>query len=161
MSLFHAGITLKARKMKNILAEIKVNYQSKVKFSEMPFISSSKDAEKLLRSMWSDSMEFKEEFYILILNRANRVKGYYKVSEGGTAGTVVDPKIVFSVALKCQASGIILAHNHPSGNSQPSESDRQLTKKIKEGGKLLEIQILDHIIITAESYYSFADEEDM
>ncbi len=147
--------------MKNILAEIKVNYQSKVKFSEMPFISSSKDAEKLLRSMWSDSMEFKEEFYILILNRANRVKGYYKVSEGGTAGTVVDPKIVFSVALKCQASGIILAHNHPSGNSQPSESDRQLTKKIKEGGKLLEIQILDHIIITAESYYSFADEEDM
>jgi DNA repair protein RadC len=103
-------------------------------------------------------MELKEEFYILLLNRANRVKGWYKVSEGGTAGTVVDPKLIFSTALKCHASSIILSHNHPSGNVKPSEEDLKLTKKLTEGGKLLEIAVLDHLILTSEEYLSFADE---
>jgi DNA repair protein RadC len=140
------------------LAEIQVTYKSKVKFSEMRKITTSKEGEEIFRSIWSDSMELREEFYILLLNRANRVKGYYRVSEGGTAGTVVDPKLVFSVALKCQASALMLAHNHPSGNLQPSEADLRLTKNLIAGGKVLEISVLDHLILTSENFYSFADE---
>jgi DNA repair protein RadC len=140
------------------LAEIKVTYQPKTKYSEMASITCSSDAEQVFRKLWSDAIEFKEEFYILLLNKANRVKGWYKVSEGGVSGTVVDPKIIFSIALKCQACAIIMAHNHPSGNPKPSETDIALTKKIKEGGKLLEISVLDHLILTTESFYSFADE---
>jgi len=140
------------------LAEIKVSYSSKVKYADMKCISTSKDAEEIFRSIWSDSMEFREEFYILLLNRANKVKGWYRISQGGVSGTVVDPKIIFSVALKCHACGIMLAHNHPSGNTCPSSQDKDLTKKIVAGGKLLEIPVLDHIILTFENYLSFADE---
>jgi DNA repair protein RadC len=140
------------------LAEIKVTYSSKVKFSEMRPIVTSKDADEIFRSIWSDGMEFREEFYMLLLNRANRVKGWYRVSEGGTTGTVVDPKIVFSVALKCNACGIVIAHNHPSGNTQPSSQDIDLTKKLVTAGKVLEISVLDHLIITFEKFRSFADE---
>ena len=140
------------------LAEIQVTYKTKVKFNEMRKISCSKDAEEILRSIWSNCIELREEFYILLLNRANRVLGWYRLSEGGTAGTVADCKLMFSIALKCNACGIILAHNHPSGNTQPSEADLNITKQFKQGGKLLEISILDHLILTSESYTSFADE---
>ena len=125
----------------------------------MKAVSCSRDAEEILRSIWNEGLiELKEEFYILLLSRSNKVKGYYKVSEGGVSGTVVDPKIVFSVALKCTACGIILAHNHPSGNLAPSVQDSELTKKLIAGGKLLEISVLDHLILTTDGYYSFADE---
>ena len=140
------------------LAEIQVSYKTKVKYSEMRKIVSSKDAEEILRNIWSDAMQLREEFYMLLLNRANKVLGYYRVSEGGTAGTVVDPKLVFSVALKCHASSIVLAHNHPSGNTQPSEADLKLTKNLISGGKVLEISVLDHLIMTSENFFSFADE---
>jgi DNA repair protein RadC len=140
------------------LSEIKVTYKSKVKFSEMPSITTSKEAEDIFRNIWSDGMEFREEFYMLLLNRANRLKGWYKVSEGGTTGTVVDPKIIFSVALKCHACGIMVAHNHPSGNTSPSRQDIDLTKKLTAGGKFLEISVLDHLILTTDKYLSFADE---
>ena len=140
------------------LAEIKVTYSSKIKFSQMQKVTSSNDAVEVLRTIWSDTMELREEFYILLLNRAKRVLGFYRVSQGGTTATVVDPKLIFSTALKCNANGVILAHNHPSGNTKPSQEDLSLTKKIKEGGKLLEIQVLDHVILTAESFLSFADE---
>ena len=103
-------------------------------------------------------MEFKEEFYIILLNRANKVLGWYKVSEGGMSGTVVDPKLVFSIALKSMASAILLSHNHPSGNLKPSNEDINLTKRLKEAGALLEIPVLDHLILTSDGYYSFADE---
>jgi len=140
------------------LAEIKVSYKSKVKYSEMRKVVSAKDAEEILRNIWSDAMELREEFFMLLLNRANKVLGFYRISEGGTAGTVVDPKLVFSIALKCHASSIILSHNHPSGNTKPSEADIRLTKNLIEGGKLLEISILDHLILTTENFFSFADE---
>ncbi|MBK9424237.1 MAG: JAB domain-containing protein [Bacteroidetes bacterium] len=140
------------------LCEIKVAYSSKVKVSERIKITSSTCAAELLRSIWSEDLEIREEFNILLLNRANHVLGWFNVSVGGTSATVIDPKLIFSVALKCNASGVILAHNHPSGNLKPSEADLNLTTKLKEGGKILEIQILDHIILTSESYYSFADE---
>ena len=99
-----------------------------------------------------------EQFKVLLLNRANKVLGIFEVSSGGSTGTVADPKLIFAAAIKANACGIILAHNHPSGNLQPSQADIDLTKRMKEGGRLLEIQVLDHIIVTTEGYYSFADE---
>jgi len=140
------------------LSEIQVSYKSKVKTSQMRQLASSKDAEEAFRSIWSENMEFYEEFYIILLNRANKMMGWYLVSQGGTSGTVVDPKIIFSVALKGHACGLLLAHNHPSGNVKPSQNDIDLTKKLVAGGKLLEIAVLDHIILSAENYLSFADE---
>lgn len=140
------------------LAEIEVLYKTKVKASERRKIIHSSDAEAILREIWSPGMELKEEFYILLLNRANAVLGWYKISEGGIAGTVVDPKLIFSVALKGLASSLILAHNHPSGNLRPSPEDIALTKRLREAGRLLEIPVLDHLILSAEGYFSFADE---
>ncbi|MBL7870526.1 MAG: JAB domain-containing protein, partial [Cyclobacteriaceae bacterium] len=95
---------------------------------------------------------------VMLTNRANKVLGIFEVSTGGISGTVADPKLIFAAAIKAAASGIILSHNHPSGNLQPSQADIDLTRKIKEAGRFLEIQLLDHIIITTEGYYSFADE---
>lgn len=124
-------------------------------------ITCSADAVEAFRSVWSDQIEYREEFAILCLNRANKVLGYSFISSGGLAGTVVDAKVVFQIALKSNASAVILAHNHPSGNKQPSEPDINLTKKLKQAGTLLELHVLDHVIITAESYYSLADEGDI
>jgi DNA repair protein RadC len=140
------------------LAEIQVSYRTTIKASERRKITTSKDAESILREIWSSGMEFKEEFYIILLNRANKVLGWYKVSEGGMSGTVVDPKLVFSIALKSLASSLVLAHNHPSGNLKPSNEDINLTKKLKEAGALLEIPVLDHLILTTDGYFSFGDE---
>lgn len=99
-----------------------------------------------------------EEFWILLLNRANMVIDTRMISKGGVSGTVVDPKLIFHEALQQKASGIILGHNHPSANPKPSENDLKLTKKIKEAGQFLEISVLDHIIVAGNGYYSFADE---
>ena len=99
-----------------------------------------------------------EEFWIILLNRANVVMKKMPVSSGGVAGTVADPKIIFKHALESLASAIILVHNHPSGNLKPSSADIMLTKKMKEAGALLDLPILDHIIFTEHQYYSFADE---
>ncbi len=95
---------------------------------------------------------------MLLLSRANKVLGFHKVSEGGLSGTVADPKIIFQTALKANSCSIILGHNHPSGNTAPSEADISLTKKLKNAGEFLDLPVLDHIIVTSESYYSFADE---
>jgi len=123
---------------------------------EKPKITSSEDAFDLLKG---DMMDLpKEEFWVLLMNRANRVIKKKRVSEGGVSGTVADPKIIYKLALEELASGIIVAHNHPSGNLQASQSDMDLTRKLKEAGKFLEIQLLDHIIIASQKYLSFADE---
>lgn len=140
------------------LSEITINYSSRVKISSLPKVVSSKDAEVQFRAIWSDKMQYLEEVYILLLNRANKVLGFTKVSSGGTSATVVDTKIIFQSALKANASSIIMGHNHPSGNLQPSEQDIKLTKGLKDAGKTMEIPLLDHLIITQEGYYSFADE---
>lgn len=140
------------------LAEIQISYRNKVKPSEMRKVCGSRDIEELLRNVWSDRLEYVEEFMVICLNRANKVLGWARVSSGGISGTVADPKVIFQVALKANASSIILAHNHPSGNLQPSEADIRLTSKNKEAGLLLDLPVLDHIILTPESYYSFADE---
>lgn len=123
---------------------------------EKPKVGSSKDAYDHLKGDLLDLPH--EEFWILILNRANRITKKYQISQGGVTGTVADPKIIFKIAVEELASGIILAHNHPSGNLNPSQADVDLTKKLKEAGRLLDIQVLDHIIVAGKNYYSFADE---
>jgi len=140
------------------LAEVKVSYKSKQK--DKVKVSSSLDAFKILFPLYdNDTIEFQEQFFLLLLNRANSVLGWINLSKGGTAGTVVDPKIIFVLALQTNASSIILSHNHPSGNLNPSQNDINLTKAIKVSGEMLEIKLLDHLIITpSEKFYSFADE---
>ena len=120
------------------------------------YISSSEDAHKVIRSHLEDLKH--EEFWILILNRRNQVLKKQLISSGGVSGTVADPKIIFNAALQELASCIILIHNHPSGNLKPSQSDLDLTKKLKNAGEVLEIPVIDHIIYTDEGYLSFADE---
>src|SRR5690554_574319 len=141
------------------VSEINLTYRPKFKASERPKVTSSKDAYDILYNNWDlGKIELLEQFKILLLNRANNVIGIFQVSSGGIAGTVADPKLIFSTALKACASSIILSHNHPSGNLQPSQQDIELTKKIKTGGSYLDIMVLDHVIITSDRYYSFADE---
>lgn len=118
-------------------------------------ITSSDDASGLIRSFYGDDIEIFESFFILLINRQNVATGYAKISQGGVAGTVVDPKIIAKYAVDSLASGVILAHNHPSGNHNPSTSDQELTTRIQAGLALLDISVLDHIILTSESYYSF------
>jgi DNA repair protein RadC len=119
-------------------------------------IGGSRDAYDIVKSELLDIGH--EEFWVILLNRANRVIKKSQISQGGVAGTVADPKIIFKIALDELASGIILAHNHPSGNLTASQADLDLTKKLKEAGKLLDIQVLDHLIIAGQKYFSFADE---
>ena len=140
------------------VSEVELTYRNKVKASDRPQITSSRNSYDILLHNWSDQLEWIEEFNILMLNRANRVLGFYNVSKGGQTGTVVDAKVVFAAALKCKANYLILAHNHPSGALHPSLQDIQLTNKLVAGGKLLDIKILDHLIVTPYGYYSFADE---
>jgi len=140
------------------VSEIGISYSPAVKSSERITITGSADAERVFRRIWGQPIELRECFYALFLNRANRVLGYYLVSVGGITGTVVDPRCIFQAALKASATGILLAHNHPSGNPQPSDADLELTRKLKDAGKILEITVLDHLILMPEGYTSFADE---
>lgn len=142
------------------IAEVQVSYNTTNK--EHLKIKDSNSTYELLLSCWNkNTIELQEEFKVLLLNRNNQVLGIYSLSKGGVSGTVVDSKLLFSVALKANASGIILSHNHPSGNSNPSEVDKAITNKIKEASKLLDIQLLDHLVITKDGYYSFADHCDI
>lgn len=125
-------------------------------FSEKVRITSSNDIYELMKPELLDLP--KEEFWVILLNRANRLIKKEQISSGGISGTVADPKIIFKAALDLYASSIILVHNHPSGNLKPSQADINLTNKMKEAGKMLEIPILDHIIFGNEGYLSFADE---
>lgn len=99
-----------------------------------------------------------EEFWILLMNRANEILRTVQISTGGVSGTVADPKLIFKQAIEHLASSMILFHNHPSGNLLPSQADKDLTKKLKDAGRLLDIPVLDHLIFTDKAYYSFADE---
>ena len=141
------------------VAEVELIYKSKVKASERPVIRCSKDSCNVLRSVWDQNkIEMHEEFKVLLLNRGNKVIGLYEVSSGGITGTVADPRLILAMAIKSLAVSIILSHNHPSGNLKPSLADEEITNKIKEAAKYHDIKVLDHIIITTEGYYSFADE---
>lgn len=123
---------------------------------EDPMINSSSDVFEIMNPVIGDLEH--EEFWVLYLNNSNKVRSKFPLSKGGITGTVVDVRLLFQTALEQKAVGIILVHNHPSGKVKPSDADIQITKKIKEGGKIMDIQLLDHLIITEYSYYSFADE---
>lgn len=142
------------------ISEIEIAYHPLYKASELPKIVSSDQAEKIFRQYWKD-ITYVESFVILLLNRSNKVLGIRRISKGGVAGTIVDNKLIFQAALKANASAIILAHNHPSGNLTPSELDNELTRKISKAAKLLDMDVLDHLILTDESYYSYSDEGKM
>lgn len=121
-------------------------------------ISSSMDAADYIRNFYHEDIGIYESFFMLILNRANTTVGYVKISQGGIAGTVADISLIAKYAVNSLASGVIIAHNHPSGNKAPSINDQNLTKRVKEALKLFDISLLDHVILTPDSYYSFADE---
>lgn len=142
--------------MENIIEEIRVSYISNN--SVKPKISSSEDAYNLFLTCWSKhTIELQEEFKVLLLNRANKVMGIYSCSKGGSSSTTVDIKLIFAVILKSTASSVILAHNHPSGSLIASQADKKLTEQIKKAGKLLDIEVLDHIIVTKFGFMSFVD----
>ena len=141
------------------VAEVELVYKSKVKASERPVIHSSTDAANILRILWDDGkLELVEQFKVLFLNRSNKVICIYNVSSGGVTGTVADPKLIFMAALRVNAVSLVLAHNHPSGSLKTSNADKELTQKIKQAGHFLDMKVIDHIILTSESYFSFADE---
>ena len=140
------------------VAEVKVVYSTLVKNSERQKVVSSETAYQILKPFYEEFIDYKEASFVILLNRSNKVIGVNKISEGGFSGTIVDAKMVFQAALLAGASAFILSHNHPSGALKPSESDIELTKKIKEFGKLIDLPILDHVIMTSEGYYSFAND---
>lgn len=137
----------------------RIGYKTKVKASERPKINSVKDCYQLLKELWNqNTIEMQEEFKVMLLNRGNKVIGVYEASSGGLTGTVADPRLILAVAIKSLAVSIILSHNHPSGNLKPSRADEEMTQKIKVAASYHDIRVIDHIIITSEGYYSFADE---
>lgn len=144
------------------ISEIKVSYTSKVNLNDAPQVTSSSDAAKVLFQTWDKgTIELQETFKILLLNKANKVKGAATISCGSIDGTVVDAKAVFSVALKTVSPAIILCHNHPSGSLMASTADIRISKKLKTAGEYLDVVVLDHIILSPNGgYYSLADNGD-
>jgi DNA repair protein RadC len=141
------------------VAEIQLVYKSRTKLSLRPQINNPSVAVSILRKYWDkDKIDFIEQFKVLLLNPAKRFVGMYEVSSGSTRGTTCDPKLVFVAALKANASGIIIAHNHPAGSLKPSVADITLTTEFQQWGELLQIPVLDHIILTSESYLSLGNE---
>lgn len=155
---------MKQSDIKQVKAQLKV---AKVPVASLHFvqegeptpIQNSTQVSELLRANWEQgTIEAHESFYLVLLNRSNRVKGILLHSKGGLSGTVIDQRLILASSLLSLSCGIILAHNHPSGNTLPSEADRKITQKIKASAELMEINVLDHIILTKDAYYSFADE---
>lgn len=144
------------------ISEVELIYKTKAKACERPRITCSEDAYKVLMSLWDENkIELVEQFQILLLNQANRVIAASVISTGGMTGTVADIRVIFATALKARACKIILAHNHPSGNLEPSTADRELTGKIKAAGEYMDLRVLDHLIVSNEGYYSFEEQMTM
>ena len=145
--------------MRTKVNEISISYNQKLKNNDRQKLNNSQEVANYLRSLWNtDTLHIHESFVVLLLNNSNHVNGFYTLSTGGITMTCVDIRILFAIVLKSLSTSIILAHNHPSGNLKPSESDKKLTQKIIKAGELLDIKVLDHLIIAPnESYYSFAD----
>jgi DNA repair protein RadC len=121
-------------------------------------IHSSKEASDFIRQFYSDDIGIFESFFLLLLDQSNSTIGYVKISQGGITGTVVDPLLVAKYVIDSLAKGVILAHNHPSGNLSPSRQDLDITERIKKGLNLFDVQVFDHIILTEEGYKSFSDD---
>ena len=139
------------------LNEITVYYSHKQKMSDQYQIMCSKNVYDLVINDWMIDIDYRESFKVLLLTRSNKVLGIANLFKGGISGVIVDVKMIYQVALTCNASGIILMHNHPSGNLKASAEDMKLTNKVIEVGKVMDLPVLDHLIVTSESYLSMAD----
>ena len=140
----------------NIVSALEISRRRTTENSTTEKITGSADVYEFMKPELTDLGH--EEFWLLLLNRANKIIKKQPISQGGVSGTVADPKLIFNHALNHLASSIILVHNHPSGNTKPSEADKRLTRQLFEAGKFLEIAVLDHIIFTDNAYFSFADQ---
>lgn len=141
----------------NIVNEIKLSYSRKGNSERK--ITSSKDAIDVFRQYFdSEEIDYRESFFTLYLNQANNVLGIQRISQCGITSTLVDVRIIMQAALLCNACAVIIAHNHPSGNLKPSNADRTITQNIKKASEFLNIQLLDHCILSSTEYLSFADE---
>ena len=142
----------------NLVNEVSIIYKRTL-YDEKMRITSSLDASNIFRKIIDENrIDYKEIFCVMLLSRANQVLGVSEIGSGSNAGVVMNTLELFQLAILCNASSIVLAHNHPSGNLVPSAQDIECTYKIKEASKLLDIKLLDHIIISSESHYSFSDE---
>ncbi|WP_430817113.1 RadC family protein [Carboxylicivirga sp. RSCT41] len=140
-----------------IVASLELGRRRKLQESEeRQKISTSKDVSDIFQPILGDLPH--EEFWVLMLNRSNKVIAKNKVSQGGISGTVIDVRLILKSAIDHLASSIILVHNHPSGNRQPSEADSRITKKMSEAGRIMDIPVLDHVVVTENSYFSYSDE---
>lgn len=141
------------------IRQFKITKVNEAQEFEQVKITSSETAYNFMRQFWYDDIEVYESFFVLLLNRNNVTIGWAKISQGGVTGTVADPKMILKYALDSLACGVILAHNHPSGNLQTSQADDEITNKIKQGLKFIDCNLFDHIILTpSNGYYSYADE---
>jgi len=145
----------------NFIGEIQLNYK-KDSNTDVVKITSSRGVNEYIRKLFPENqINHREHMYALYLNNSNHIVGYYLLSLGGITGTIVDIRVTFQAALLSNAVALILVHNHPSGTLKPSNADKQITRKIQRAGDMLDIKLLDHLIITEDSYYSFADENDL
>jgi len=140
------------------IKEIEISYSYGIAKAERNTVTSSADARNIFYSLIEKTIEYKEYFLLLVLNNANEILGIKKISDGGITSTIVDVRLIFQTVLKAHGVAFIICHNHPSGKLQPSEADKTITQKIKKGANFLDLKLLDHLIITKESYLSFADD---
>jgi len=149
------------RKTLHGVSEIEITYKPAI--GSKPEVTSSSDAYLILKEYYPENqIALKEYFVVMYLNQANRVIGVQKLSVGGLTSAIADVRLLFGTALKVLATGLVISHNHPSGNTRPSLQDRNLTKQVKEAGKLLDIKLLDHLILTPDDHYiSMADNGDL
>lgn len=146
---------------KNLIGEVQLHY-TKQKNIELQKVSSSRDVNRCIRKVFpTEQINHREHMYALYLNNSNFITGYYLISIGGITGTLVDIRITLQAALLSNAVAVILVHNHPSGTLKPSAADKAITMKLAKACEFLDIKLLDHLIITEESYYSFADDNMM
>ena len=145
------------KQFKTRLPEILLSYRRGIE--PIVKIKKAEDAYRVFTTIYDETIiDYIECSYVLFLNRANNTIGWLKLSQGGTCATIIDIKVLFATALKCGASAVIISHNHPSGQLNPSEQDKTITQQIKKAGSLLDISILDHLILTSEGFYSFAND---
>lgn len=143
----------------NTLPEITVSYNAGIKWTERPQLKSSEKAVEYFRQIWDENtLDLREETKVIYLNRSIRVVGHYHLASGSLTGCVFDIRLIAAIALKCMAAGVMVCHNHPSGDTQPSPADNEVTEKLKNALRLFDIKLFDHFILTKEGYYSFADD---
>ncbi len=152
------SIELRAYGRSPRLAEIRAVYKSRIKASERKDIRGPESVIEYLREIWDPrTLELTEDFVILCLNGSHQILGWVRISRGGLGSSLVDPRVIFAIALQTASSALVLAHNHPSGNLEPSPEDRRVTDHLIEAGKLLNIRVLDHVILTREGAFSFQE----